>query len=147
MTVKSSAFLLAVSLCIVACNISTVSRASNALPGLVAVDGYHVRDTSGQFSSRVEGVIVEPVTGEVRYLVIAVPASAFAIDHSTAVLVGSEYILVPWRFVTVDSTDRSLNLSVDMNKLERSPHFTGDPNQLPSNRIKLVDAYWSPILK
>jgi hypothetical protein len=147
MTVKSSACLLAVSLCMVACNVSTASQASNGLPGLVAVEGYRVRDVSGQFSSRVGGVIVEPLTGEVRYLVIEVPTSAFALDHSTADLVGSECILVPWRFVTVDPVDRSLILSVNLNELERSPHFQGIPDQLPPDWIELLDAYWSTILK
>jgi sporulation protein YlmC with PRC-barrel domain len=144
--VRYTVILLALSL-VVACNVTPTPQATGEMPELIALEGYHAQDASGQFSSRVEGVMVESRTGNIQYIIIEIPTSAFAIDRSTAALVGKEYILVPWRLVTIDSHDSSLVMNVGSNELEHSPHFSSIPTGLTSERARQLDTYWSAILK
>jgi sporulation protein YlmC with PRC-barrel domain len=146
--VKHFVFLLAISLYMVACNTATSHQAISGTPELVAVEGYQVRDVSGLFSSRVDGVVMEPHTGEIQYLAIRAPVSAFALDHSTIpALAGSDYILIPWQMVTIDPTGRSLILLAGLSELQGSPHFSDVPNQLSPDSVKRLNTYWSAILK
>ena len=131
----------------VACNVSPTPQASSETPELIALEGYHAQDTSGQFSSRVEGVMVEPQTGNIQYIIIEIPTSAFAIDRSTAALVGKEYALVPWQLVTIDSHDSSLIMDVGLDELEHSPHFSSIPTGLSPDRARQLVTYWSALLK
>lgn len=106
------------------------------------LQSYRVEDSSGALTLKVVDVLISPDTGNIEYIVVEAPLSAFGQDFKSAASPFQRIMIIPWRLLSVDMENERLVLKVDDNALVHGPRFGPLPRALAGNWREVVESYW-----
>jgi len=104
---------------------SGVLKASNLI-------GAKVQDTEGKKIGDIKDLVIDPVVGDIEYVVL---------DFGGFLGIGDKYFAVPWEAMRLSENQQSLVLDVSKKDLKHAPGFSKDQWPDMSNREWIVTVY------
>jgi len=107
----------------------------------VELDGDQVYNLTGKWLGEVAGVLLDPETGEVGYLVLSYREPRV---YGRAVMVTDprRFVPIPWALFTPGDGEDTLRLDADEMTLIPAPHLKQAPDSLSAAQASAIDRYW-----
>lgn len=110
----------------------------------VQLVGYEVHDPEGKWLGEVAGVLLDPETGEISYVVLSYREPG---DYGRAVMVVNpqRFVPIPWALFTPDPEEGALDLDADEMILIPAPYVEKAPAFLEAEQVRAIDDYWRSV--
>lgn len=106
--------------------------------------GYEVRNPAGQWLGEVAGVLLDPETGEIGYVVLSYREPRV---YGRAVMVVNPqwFLPIPWTLFRPNPTEGRLTLDADEMILIPAPYLEKAPAFLNAEQVQAIDDYWKSL--
>jgi sporulation protein YlmC with PRC-barrel domain len=118
--------------------------AADADAGGVQLIGYEVDNPAGKWLGEVAGVLMEPETGDVSYVVLSY-REPWVEGLALMVTNPQRFVPVPWVLFTPGPEEDTLSLDADEMNLIPAPCLEKAPNALNAEQAQAIDAYWQSV--
>ncbi len=107
----------------------------------IELDGDQVYNLTGKWLGEVAGVLLDPETGEVGYLVLSYREPRV---YGRAVMVTDprRFVPIPWALFTPGDGEDTLRLDADEMTLIPAPYLEKVPDSLSAAQASAIDDYW-----
>lgn len=107
----------------------------------IEIDGDQVYNLTGKWLGEVAGVLLDPETGEVDYLVLSYREPGV---YGRAVMVTDprRFVPIPWALFTRGDREDILRLDADEMTLIPAPYLEKIPDALNPSQVCGIDQYW-----
>lgn len=122
---------------------AATSGVSTSSAGVQAVQlvGCEVRNLAGTGLGEVAGVLSDPETGAIAYLVVRCQDPQIY-GRALMVVDPQRFVPIPWGRFTPGATERILRLYTDETTLLAAPYLEKAPAVLDTTQTQAIDAYW-----
>lgn len=117
---------------------------ADADAGGVQIVGYEVDTPTGKWLGEVTGVLLEPETGDVGYIVLSY-REPWVEGLALMVTNPQRFIPVPWALFSPGPEEGTLCLDADEMTLIPAPSLEKSPDSLNVEQAQAIDAYWRSV--
>jgi sporulation protein YlmC with PRC-barrel domain len=107
----------------------------------VQLVGYEVHNSVGQWLGEVAGVLLDPETGDIAYVVLSY-REPHVYGRAVMVVNPQRFLPIPWALFTPGPEAGTLGIKADETSLIPAPYLEQAPDSLSVKQAQAIDEFW-----